>query len=181
MLLISLSYNNSSDQEPSHLKNNSKKSINISYDKIKVHLNKSIISNTIGKVNNLTSLDDMYDKNNQNNSHIINISHLDLINLSHLSKIKINSSSSKKSQIPSGQSGAFSNVPNDTSKLSIFSNNCKQHVHKSSNPTSSDFKKSNRADYSEYISTLDSILEADEQSNSKKISVDYYAEIKSKI
>lgn len=108
---------------------------------------------------------------------MINISHLDLNNISQISKVNINNSNSKKTHIPNVQSGGLSNVPNDISKLSIISNN---HHHQNSNPIT-DLKKSNRDNYSEYISTLDSILEADEETNNRKISQENYSEIKSKL
>ena len=50
MILLSFSYDGCvPDKEVSPSKKPSRNSENISYDRIKVHLNRSIISNTIGK------------------------------------------------------------------------------------------------------------------------------------
>jgi hypothetical protein len=106
----------------------------------------------------------------------VNISHLDLNNISHISKI--NGSSSKKTHFPNAQSGGFSNIPNDLSKISIFSNTNNTHHYQNSNPTN-DLKKLKAGDNSEYISTLDSILEADEENKDKKFSKENYNELKS--
>ena len=120
----------------------------------------------------------MCEKNAQNNSHIVNISHIDINNISQISKV--NASSSKKSHLPNTHSNGFSNAQNDMSKISIFSSNVNNlHHHQNSNP-SNELKKTKLADCSEYISTLDSILEADEENSSKKISYENYNEIKSK-
>jgi hypothetical protein len=52
MVLVSFSFDGATiEKESSPVKKGSRNSENMSFDKIKVHLNKSIISNTIGKDN----------------------------------------------------------------------------------------------------------------------------------
>ena len=104
----------------------------------------------------------MKDKNNQNSSQYVNISLLDFNNISNISKVNTD-----------GQSGRLSNIPNNRSKLSLFSIN--NHHHHNSIPTTEEIKKSNRDDFSEYISTLDSILEADDQTNNINFSHENYS------
>ena len=118
----------------------------------------------------------MIERNGQNNSHIINISNLDINNISHISKI--NASTSKKTHFPNAQSGGFSNIPTDLSKISILSSN-NTHHHMNSNHNNDIKKGQKQGEISEYISTLDSILEADEDNSNKKFSYENYSEIKS--
>ena len=179
MVLLSFKFDGATEEtEQSPVKKPSRNSENMSFDKIKMHLNKSEISNTIGKNTKITTkLEELNNRDGQNNSHIVNISHLDMNNISHISKINV--SCSKKTHFPNAQSNGFSNAQND---ISIFSNNnnnlTAKHQYQNSNP--SELKKNmNPIDGSEYISTLDSILEADEESNSKKISYENYNEAKS--
>jgi hypothetical protein len=116
------------------------------------------------------------ERNGQNNSHVINISNLDINNISHISKI--NASTSKKTHFPNAQSGGYSNIPTDLSKISIFSSN-NTHHYINSNP-SNDLKKTfKNGELSEYISTLDSILEADEENSNKKFSYEHIGDYKS--
>ena len=118
----------------------------------------------------------MNERNGQNNSHIINISNLDIHNISHLSKI--NASTSKKTHFPNAQSGGYSNIPTDLSKISIFSST-NTHHHLNSNPTNELKKTYKNGETSEYVSTLDSILEADEDNSNKKFSYENIGEYKS--
>ena len=115
----------------------------------------------------------MKDNNKQNSSQYVNISLLDFNNISNISKVNTDVINTKKKQFSFGQSGRLSNIPNNRSKLSLFSIN--NHHHHNSIPTTEEIKKSNRDDFSEYISTLDSILEADDQTNNINFSHENYS------
>ena len=83
----------------------------------------------------------MKDKNNQNSSQYVNISLLDFNNISNISKVNTDVINSKKKQFSFGQSGRLSNIPNNRSKLSLFSIN--NHHHHNSIPTTEEIKKGN--------------------------------------